>query len=147
MTKYFKTKETAIKHLEAGMNFNRTAFNLLREDRDVALAAVKNCMWVFNTLPDNLRNDIEIAIQACSDMHINYHCLNLLARLDKRLIMIALQHYKDMDLPWHATTEVHHLPFDFEDDEMMDLAMYSNGKIFSSCSKSQVRSSGCKECN
>ena len=37
----YKTKETAIKHIENGANFETNAFKLFRDDKDVVLEAVK----------------------------------------------------------------------------------------------------------
>lgn len=55
----YKTKETALKHLEDGENFKNRTFDLMRKDKEVALTAVEKSYHNAEHLPKSMLNDKE----------------------------------------------------------------------------------------
>lgn len=63
MTKYYKTKETAIKWIKAGKGFTNVGFDLFREHRDIFILAMQydpNAICT-GVIPPCFQNDREIA--------------------------------------------------------------------------------------
>jgi hypothetical protein len=56
----YKTKETALKHLRNGQSFSNKAFDLFREDREIALDAMRRDS-TFKCIPFQFRNDPDFA--------------------------------------------------------------------------------------
>ena len=63
MTKHYKTKETAIKWIQAGKGFTNVGFDLYREDREIFILAIKHDDTGICTgfIPKCFANDREIA--------------------------------------------------------------------------------------
>lgn len=55
----YKTKETALKHLQAGKCFRNKGFELFRNDRDVLMVALAHDKT--STIPSHFQNDAELA--------------------------------------------------------------------------------------
>lgn len=53
----YKTKETALKHLEGGENFKNRSFDFVRKDKDFALIAVEKSYHNAEYIPKSMLND------------------------------------------------------------------------------------------
>jgi len=64
----YKTKETVIKHLENGANFETKAFEVFRDDRDVVIAAVKMRGDALRIASERLQAEKEVVSQQSTSL-------------------------------------------------------------------------------
>lgn len=69
----YKTRETAMKHLEAGENFQHKNFNYFRDSDEVAIFAIGKNYNAIEDVSDRLKNSVEfnrLALEANADVYL-----------------------------------------------------------------------------